>query len=135
MGNLFEAFGTDKDLEQNGVWFEVTPGVRFLCRRMGQMNKKFKKEFGNRMKAHQRQYQQGTLDPELADSITKDTFIHSVLMDWEGVTDREGKELDFNFNNARWLFDELPDVYSAIFEESGKAGNYLVKEAEEAGNG
>lgn len=135
MSNLFEAFGTDKDLEQKGVWFEVSPGVRFLCSRMGSMNKTYKRILSKKMKPHTRQYQQGTLDTELGENLVMDAFIEGVLLDWENVTDRENKPLEFNFNNAKWLFMELPDVYKMLTEESERASNYLEKEALESGNG
>lgn len=131
--NLFEAFETDKDLESTGVWFEVQPGVRFRCARMGPMNKTYKRALSQKMKPHQRQYQQGTLDEGLGENLLKDVFIESVLLEWEGVTDRKGEPLELNFNNAKWLFDELPDLYAAISSEAEKAGNYLIREADESG--
>jgi len=133
--NLFEAFETDKNLENEGVWFEIQPGVRFKCARMGSMNKTYKRTLSQKMKPHQRQYQQGTLDETLGENLLKDVFIESVLLDWEGVTDRKGEPLEFNFNNAKWLFDELPEVYAAISSEAEKAGNYLIKEAADSGKG
>ena len=133
--NLFEAFETDKNLENEGVWFEIQPGVRFKCARMGPMNKTYKRTLSQKMKPHQRQYQQGTLDETLGENLLKDVFIESVLLDWEGVTDRKGEPLEFNFNNAKWLFDELPEVYAAISSEAEKAGNYLIKEAADSGKG
>jgi hypothetical protein len=134
MGNLFKTFETDKNLEKEGVWFEISPGVRFNCARMGPMNKTYKRALSKKMKPHQRQYQQGTLDEELGENLLMDVFIETVLLGWEGVTDREGKAIDLDFNNAKWLFAELPDVYRALTEESEKAGNYLVKEASDSGN-
>ena len=134
MGNLFETFETDKDLEKNGVWFEIAPDVRFQCARMGPMNKAYKRALGKKMKPHQRQYQQGTLDEELGESLMQDLFIDVILLDWEGVMDRAGRPLEFSFNNAKWLFAELPDVYNALSDEATKAGNYLAKEAHDSGN-
>ena len=85
------------------------------------------------VKPYKRQYDNGTLDPEMADTLLRDVFIKSVLLDWENVTDKEGKPLEFNENNAQWLLRELPDLYAALQEESAKVSNYLVKEIEEMG--
>ena len=80
MSNMFDLFETDKELEKNGVWFEIAPGVRFLCARMGPMNKVYKRSLARKMKPYARQYQQGTLDEELGESLIQDVFIESVLL-------------------------------------------------------
>ena len=133
MATLFDTFKTSADLEKNGVWLEVQPGVRFLCARAGGLNKKYQRVFSAIVKPYKRQYDNGTLDPEMADTLLRDVFIKSVLLDWEGVTDKEGQPLEFNENNAQWLLRELPDLYAALQEESAKVSNYLVKEIEEMG--
>ena len=91
MTTLFDAFETDKDLEQKGIWIEVAPDIRFHCTRIGPMNKTYKRALSKKMKPHQRQYQQGTLDEELGDNLIQDVFIESILLGWEGVTDRKGE--------------------------------------------
>lgn len=131
MKTLFDTFGTDSDLEKKGVWFEIQPGVRFLCARMGGANKTYQRSLSKKMKPYQRQFQTGTLDPEVAENLMRDVFIEAVLLDWEGVTDKEGEPLEFNPNNAQWLFRELPDLYRALTDESEKVSNYLAAEMAE----
>lgn len=131
--SLFKTFETDKQLQEEGVWFEVEPGVRFLCGRMTSANKRYQRELERTMKPYKTQYTAGTLDNDLAESLLKDVFIKSCLLDWIGVTDREGVSIDLDYNNARWLFDELPDLYLTLKGESERAANYLIQEMEEMG--
>lgn len=135
MKTLFDTFKTNEDLEKNGVWYEIQPGVRFLVARAGGSNKAYQRALSAKMKPYQRQYQNGTLDPEVAQNLLRDVFIDSVLLGWEGVTDREGQPLEFDHNNAQWLFRELPDLYDALSDEATKVSNYLVQEMNESGNG
>src|SRR5690349_5005572 len=99
--NLFTQFKTDSTAEQDGNWFAVQPGVRFLIRRNGGSN-------SHRVKAANAKYQQPLIRKIQAGTLTDDeqyeiglkTFISACLVGWEGIKDEHDNEIPFSFENA-----------------------------------
>ena len=126
--------GIDQDHASKGVWFEIK-GARFLLARAGHGNREFKRKLADAIQHKQKQIRRGSLDIEETDAITQDVFIKVCLLAWENVTDRDGQALELNFNNAKWLFTTLPDLYDDLSGYASDMNAYLVERQVESGNG
>jgi hypothetical protein len=88
---LSEAFGVNKDLEINGVWF-VFKGMEFLIARLG--NPKFKALYRKGLEANQVQVQFG--GEEDHSELYMDCVSKAVLLDWKGVDGEDGKPMPYS---------------------------------------
>ena len=79
---MFEDYGTDKNLEREGVWLRY-PSFRVLCARAGGSNKKYLKLMERRTKAHQAQIRTDNFSNEQAQEVLKDVYSDSVILDWQ----------------------------------------------------
>ena len=129
--NIYDMYGTSKTLEQDGVDFEIMPGVRFKVARAGGKNKRYESVLAELAKPHMRQIQNETMDRDLMEELGKKAFIRGCLLSWEGVTNHDGGELEFSEANAMTLFDELPDLYNTLKEAADKISNYRSEVIEE----
>jgi hypothetical protein len=57
-------------------------------------------------------------------------FAETVVLDWEGVLDREDNEIPFSSENVVKIFTDLPDLFDVIQEEASNLTNYLMEEIE-----
>ena len=70
-------------------------------------------------------------DLEILKNPLKEVFVKSILLGWENITDAEGKKMDFTERNAMKLFNDLPDIYEDLFEQSSKASLFREASMEE----
>ena len=136
MGNLYDTFKTDSNLEEEGVWVqygELDDGTRtrFRVRRMGKGNVHYTKAVEHRMKPYRRQMDTGTMDNKLADTIMMEIFIASILVEWEGVTDKNGDLMELSKENAVKLLTDLGDLYSDLIDAASKAAIFRESFLEE----
>lgn len=122
--NLFNLFKTDTNLEESGIWYEISEGTKFLIRRLGGNNTRLKAAYAKYYKSKARLIESGQLPDEEAKTLMYKVFIDTCLADWEGVTDEDGNDLECTPENALDLFKKLPELYNALNEEANKVGNY-----------
>lgn len=134
--NLDTLFKTDKNLEKDGIWFEISTGVRFLLKRFGGANDPaLKPLFATHYKPYARQIELGTLSADKEREIMTTIFIKASLVKWEGV-EFDGATADCTFENAQKLFKELPDLVDLLSQLASDSKNYkeAVAAREELGN-
>jgi hypothetical protein len=129
--SLYKTFGTDDNLENEGIFLEVEEGIRFKVRRMGGKNKKYSERMAKISRPYKRQLEQGTLEEHMAKSLLKKAFVDACLCGWEGVTDKENRPLVYSKENALKLFDDLPDLFDLLREEADKLINFQEEEKED----
>lgn len=88
---LSEAFGVNKDLEINGVWF-VFKGMEFLIARIN--NPKFKALYRKGLEASQVQAQFGGDDDH--SDLYLDCVSKAVLLNWKGVDGEDGQPIPYS---------------------------------------
>lgn len=131
--NLDKFFKTDSNLETEGVWFVVAPGVEFLCRRFGGKNQgKLKATYAQYFKPYARQIEKGLLSAEKEQEIMCKIFVETSLVDWKGV-EIDGKLAKFDLKLAYDFLKNYPDLVSALMEQATNADSYL-EEREDLGN-
>lgn len=121
--NLHKFFKTDKQLEENGVWFDISETTGFLLRPFKATNPRVKEAVARHFKPYARQIELGTMSQEKTMEIMVNVFIDICLVDWKGV-EGDGQELECTPENARKIFMELPDLFEALFEHAKRHENY-----------
>jgi hypothetical protein len=114
--SLYKKYETDAKAEVGGVELDFGDGVIFKVARAGKSNPAFAKASRKRTKPFLFAIRAGTLDDKMAQEILVKVFAEAVVLGWEGVTDREGKEIEFSFDSAVKLFNDLPDLFEQIKE-------------------
>lgn len=115
MSSLYKNFATDKNAEVEGVWIEEVANEdgtipRFKIARMSQSNPNYTKALKRRTQPVQRLIDIGTLPPEQNRKLFLEVFLDAILLVWENVQDRDGTPMEFNRDNARRLYEDLPDL-------------------------
>lgn len=130
--SLFEIFGANKEMEVNGVDFQFGSAI-FTARRAGSANKLYSATVRKVFAPYRRQMNNDTLDPEVTSGLMMKVFFRSVILGWRGVTDKEGRTLEFNEQNFIWLMTELPDLWETLQENCAKLSNFRSEANEEDG--
>lgn len=123
--SLYKQFKTDKNIEKEGILLEYglnSSGAVIAIRvaRAGGANVQFTKMLETKTKPYRRQIQNDAIDIKVVDKILKEVYAHTIVLDWENVEDESGKPLPFSPENCIKLFDDLPDLFKDVQEQSGK---------------
>lgn len=133
--NLYEKFGTDADAEAGqGIKISYGANTSFTIHRAGGANKRFQRRFEAKMKPYTRQIQQNTMDEDVAKQIFAEIYAETVVVAWEGVTDRDGNPLPFTYDNAVKLFLDLPDLFRDI-QAAAQDRSLFLADAQDAAVG
>lgn len=84
------------------------------------------------MKPYRRQIQNETMESALVERIVKEVYAETVVLGWENVEDENGNAMEFSVENCIKLFDDLPDLFRDIQEQSQRAALFRaeVREAD-----
>mgnify|MGYP003416802391 CR=1 FL=1 len=130
--SLYAAFGTVKEYETEGVVLDFG-AAKFRIRRAGGSNRKFLTTLAAKLRPHRRAMSAGTMNDEVAQDLQKETYFETVVIGWEGVTDREGNVLEYNLANFKKVMTDLPDLWDTLREEADEMKNFQSAEAEADG--
>lgn len=139
---LGKLFHTNKDAEKNGIELEVGEVERngkivkmlFIVRRAGGSNLEYKRTVERLTKPHRRAIEKGKMDLVKLQEISQECFLQSVLIGWENIPFGEGAEQKFrqyNLQNARDLFKDLPELLIDLMEQAAEMANFQDKSMEE----
>ena len=122
-------FKTSAKMEQEGIWLDYGD-FRIKITRAGTTNKRFKRLMEERMKPHRRAMANDTMNNDLAEKITREVWAESVVLGWDSplgtnVMPYGGKAFQFSVDNCKLLFNELPDLFIDVREQSMKLGLFL----------
>jgi hypothetical protein len=144
MANVFSFYKTNTARETEGVWVkpmgEYEGAPEFKIARAGGANKKFDNLQANLLKPYQRQIQANinSMPEELKKIIqdkNKEAFIATCLLDWRNIENTDAKIIPFSKEQARDLFNQLPDLYTDLFGYAMQIATFQDTEIEaEAGN-
>lgn len=128
MKNLYEAFGTVKSYETEGVVLDFG-AAKFKVRRAGGSNRRFLTTLSAKLRPHRRALAAGTLSDEVAEDLQMEVYFETVVVDWEGVTDPRGEVLPYNLVNFKQVMHDLPDLWATLREEADNLKNFQAAEA------
>jgi hypothetical protein len=120
MSNVYEAFETDNELAADGVWLDVytpegEPIAKFKCRPAdGDMNPAYRAAAAALL---ERMRRDKTIDGDGIDA-TVALYAETVIVDWEGVTNRDGKKIPFTAKACAELMRDLPQLFKAIQQQA-----------------
>jgi hypothetical protein len=128
--SLFKQFGTTK--EETKISFpdavnEDGTIPAFTLRRMAATNKRFMAAHTRYTKPVKNAIDRGALNTLEMQEINIKVFVEASLTGWEHVQDK-GTELQFNTENARMLFERLPDLFFELQKEAFDIQNFQGEE-------
>lgn len=131
MSNPYQLFGTDKKAEtEQGISLDYG-SFKIRIVRAGGANRKYVETLNRRLKPYRRQMENDTLDSDVALRTMAEVYADTVIIGWEGVTDAEGRDLDYCRNNVIKLLTDLPELFRDLQEQAGKAALFRASEREE----
>lgn len=135
--SLYKMFKTDTVKENDGVPIRYSPDENgdvptFYIARQGKTNKAYASALEKLFKPYQREITLGALGNKKAEQIVQTAFIRGVLKGWENVKGPSGEMLEFNEDNARKLFLDLPDLYEDLTTQANNLANFAVEDLETA---
>lgn len=123
MSGTYEAFQTNVDLEKQGILLDLGEVGKFTLARAGGGNKKFISCMEEVSKKYRRAIQTDTLPKEKDTELSIEAYARHIVLNWEGVTGPDGKELPYSLQNCRQLLADLPELFRVIRET---AENYAL---------
>lgn len=139
--SLYNTFGTDKNLEVNGVWQDFGT-ERIKIARTGNKNTAYTKEM-RRVSRKLDKIDISSLPEEQTDRIMAEVFVKTIVRDWQvknkkgeweqGLTILEkGKEkvVPFNVDNALQCLLDLPDLFNALRAFASELKTFQTEEEE-----
>ena len=134
MTSIYDLYGTDKELEKNGVWIEYPGGEMFKVARIGTNESAYGKLLRQKTKHLRRKIEADTLDVDVLGKIMMDVFVQTSLLDWKNVKekDSDGKEklIDFNKENALELMRRLPDLFDDLHTQAQSLSTFQKESVE-----
>ena len=119
--SLYSLFKTDKSLEVKGIDLQYGDGIIITIARAGGANPIYARVVEAKTKPYRRQIQSETISRELSEQLTREIYAEAIVLGWSGVTDENGKAMEFTKENAVKLFKDLPDLFEDVKEQAGKA--------------
>ena len=122
--DLNQVFGTDKTLEEEGVWIEMSDNTSIKIARLN--NPAFKQAASKLSKKNKIVDNFSKVRDEALIKIVSDT----ILLDWKNISD-EGNDIKYNKDNAFKLLNKYHDFLDYVVEQSNDIENFRKIEIEE----
>lgn len=133
--SIYDKFGTDKKLEQEGIVLDYGDGMELRIARAGGSNTKFEKALQAKSRKYGLQVKHDLLDADQMRELMREVLAETVVLGWSGMTDEQGNDLPFSKENCIKVFKDLPDLFDDVLEQSRKAALFKATVLEaEAGN-
>jgi len=130
MASPYQLFGTSKESETEGVDLDYGDFI-IKARRAGGDNK----EFGRRLRKYLKKHKKAVaLDAELTDQQRKELieiYVDTVIVGWENLKGRDGKNMNHTRGNAIKLMFDLPDLFQDIRTSTGDFQNFRQEQIAE----
>ncbi len=109
--DLQKMFGTDKKLEEQGVWVEIDEKSKIKVARLG--NLKFR-EFSRKLQNNAKIATKYKIDDFNQNDLVK-LLANTILLDWEGI-ELNGEVLPYSIENAIKILTEFKDFTNLVVE-------------------
>lgn len=124
--SLYKQFKTNENIERDGILLEYGENskgkpIAIRIARAGGANSQYQKLMEARVKPYRRQIQNETIERALVERLLRQVYAETIVLGWENVEDENGKELAFTVENCVKLFEDLPDLFQDIQEQSQRA--------------
>lgn len=129
--SIWDLYETDMAKEVEGFWHPVNKKISIKMARAGGANLAFSKVMEEKTRPHRKRggaFEGDNVDVELATDLMKEAFAETIILDWKGITTKEGKKVAYSPAAARKLLKDLPDLYNELREAAGSAANFRLDE-------
>lgn len=129
--SIWDMYETDLAKETEGFWYNVNKRISVKMARAGGANLSFTKAMEEKTREHRKRggaLEGDNMDIELVTEIMKETFAEIIILDWKGITTKDGKKIAFSVAAAKRLIADLPDLYAELRDAAGAAANFRVEE-------
>ncbi len=117
--SLSKAYGTDKKLEQEGVWFDYGDAGQWKLARAGGANQRFNRVKERVLKPMRRRIQSGNISEDMLSKSMVKIYAEAVVLDWRGVVLVEGAEpLEYTRDNVMQVLTDYPDLFNDIMSDA-----------------
>lgn len=130
MGFKISQLKTDLKRETEGAWVDYRPGVRLRIARVNNPNyDALLRKLG---KPYRSQLRREDLAGDVLDDIVRKVFAETVLLDWEGIEDDDGKPVPYSKEQALAYLTDIPDFYRDVQELAGQAALFRIAERDDS---
>lgn len=139
--NIFAKFKRNDDAINNGKLMVIGYGtdskpIGVLVARIHESNLQYEAALNNIKKSRQTELdrlRKADEDKfqEVIKAITKDVICSTCIVGFVGITDENGKALEFTPQNVERIKDELPELFDQICEFGTDSTNYVGEFKEE----
>lgn len=140
---MYKTFKTDETLETSGIEIDYGDFVVTLAR-AGGANRRYGKALEAKTKPYRRAIQTETMNSKVADTILREVFASTIVLNWQtrvdgelktGIEGPDGDLLPFNVANVTATLKNLPDLYSDLQAQANKSALFRASLLEgDAGN-
>jgi len=120
--------------ETEGVWVDFSEGVKLKIARAG--NPKFQEKLERLLKPHRRKFRRRNIPLELVRSLTQQASIGTILLDWDGFTEKneQGEEVKVPFSDDKALeyFKISTDFVNDVLDFADDMEIFREEEQEES---
>lgn len=132
--SIWDLYETDADRETEGFWYKVNKKITVKLARAGGANLSFTKAMEALTREHRKRggaFEGEKVDVELATDLMKQAFAETIIMDWKGLTKKDGKPLAYSAKAAYDLMVSLPDLFNELRDAAGEAANYRFEDIQD----
>lgn len=135
--SLYKQFATSNELETKGILVEYGQNddgsvIAIRIARAGGTNHRYNTVLERAVKPYRRQIQNETIDRDTMQRLMREVYADSVVIGWENVQDKDGKNLPFTRENVIKLFEDLPELFEDVQEQAQRAALYRDEILEQA---
>lgn len=122
--SIFDALETDTDASENGKWFKGDeiwgPKLAHVSIKLRRMTSKVALRVRRELEIKYAKYQdkKGEYPPEIDQRMLSEHMAQAIIVDWNGIIDRDGKEIPFHKDAAFALCQKLPDFRGPLVQKS-----------------
>ena len=132
MTTIYEQWGTDAAVEQEGIVLDYGDAGWLKCRRAGGANKPYQKSMERFARKYRRQIDLGILREDVAERELIRVYADTIIIDGEVVGKDEKKiKLKNNKDAVVRLFKELPDLFRDVRDQTGSIEAFRVIDRED----
>lgn len=129
--SFLSKYKTSEELEVNGVWVDFGDGV---CVKIARFSNPHSKEVRSRLeRPHAQALRRGSLPDSVSEYILLKQMAEAIIVDWKGVTDENGAELECTYDNKLSVLKKFKDFRDDVAFAAMERDTFKSADVEDAG--
>lgn len=124
MTDLYKAFETNAELEEDGVWLDFGDNTRMKVAHAGETNDQYVAKMSEVAREHEANLRVDSLTPKQNRDAMIEAYAAVIVKGWEGVNGRDGKSMSFSKSNVVKLFTDLPHLFRTVRDHAENFAHY-----------